>query len=250
VAGGLTWSAVSVSRFQVLALFLLACAGPQEREASAPRAVPAMRLGEAQALYEIHSRVAGEDGRGVAELAVRRVERDELVGQLTLRAGMDREAGLFAGLGGITYHFRLAADGKVLAAGGCSGSSALPLRTLARALDLWPLILAALPRLPDSSSMEGNVWDAEQKSVVVGGGKELAAEVGGKWKLARLLAESPATAVLEGTLVVSVRDLAADAPPQLLTLSASVYLNIDRGGVDFVSVSGPGVSWSARRLSP
>jgi hypothetical protein len=145
------------------------------------------------------------------------------------------------------------ATGHIVAAGGAAAPSRVPPVTLARALELWPLVVAAVPRLPAEASNEGAHWDAYQRTEVIGGGHELVVAVTGEWRLAKILAQAPAMVVLEADLTIVTRDPQLPSDEQekqakSVTARAVVYVNLERGAVDFATVSSDAFSWQARRL--
>jgi hypothetical protein len=77
--------------------------------------------------------------------------------------------------------------------------------------------------------------------------------VSGEWRLAKILAQAPATVVLESQLTIVVRDplLApedTEARARTIEARAVVYVNLERQAVDFATVSSEAFSWQARRL--
>jgi hypothetical protein len=213
---------------------------------------PTLRLAATQATFELVLDAGSEKGRALVTVDVAEAPRGELMAVLRL-AKVEGVGGPLDGLEGVSFRWRMTPRGQIVAAGGPAGPSRVPREALERALELWPLVAAVVPNLPEGPVVEGAVWDAAQRTDVIGGGREHVVILGGQWKLAKILAGSPPTVVLEGELRVTVRD--PTLPPERIELEARsfparavVYVNLERHAVDFATVSSEAISWQARRL--
>ncbi len=244
-----------------VACALAACGGSLQATPPARGGPPTLTLGATSARFEVHVSAGERSERARITLDVREVERGELLAWLQIVSVEPSVAtpdaagalGPLAGLAGVSFRWRMTRAGAIVAAGGPAAASNVPAETVARALELWPLISAAVPNLPDGPVSEGQRWDARQRTEVIGGGRERVVLVAGKWHLAKILAGSPLTVVLEGDLVVVVRDptLAADeieAKARSFSARAVVYVNLELHAVDFATVASEAFSWQVRRL--
>jgi hypothetical protein len=244
-------------RLVVVLLVATACGGSSHPAPRPPPGPATLHLQPTQARFAVQVDAGALTGRATAELEVRAAERGELLAVLTLSGtGTPARAALgdpVAGLDSVRFRWRMGATGQIVAAGGPAAPSRVPETTLRRALDLWPLVSAVVPRLPEGPVVEGARWDAYQRTEVIGGGQERVVVITGEWRLAKILTQAPMMAVLESDLTIVVRDPALPSDQQqaharTITARAAVYVNLVRGAVDFATVSSEAFSWQARRL--
>jgi len=240
-------------------VLLAGCGGSSQAAPAAPSAPPTLLLGPTHTRFLVEVTTDGNTGGAQVLLDVREAERGELLATLTVakverarRAAPGAESPL-AGLEGVVFRWRMSPAGVISAATGPAAPSRVSAETLQRALDLWALVSATVPHLPDGPVAEEARWDAQQRTHAIGGGRERIVQVLGQWRLAKILAQAPATVVLEAKLTIQVRDPLLppeqqDGSARRIEARAVVYVNLERRAVDFATVSSEAFSWQARRL--
>lgn len=211
------------------------------RSTAAPTSGPSawsLALATGRVRLDLELRHGDAELAGAVDLVFEDRGRDLLatlrVASIVPRAGDPAE---LAGLGGMVFRWRTTRRGEITAAAGPSG--ALPAPVLAAAATrVWPLLAAALPRLPAGPVAEGASWSGETRTEIVGGGAERIVQVKGRWTLAKVLTAAPRTAVIEGEVTVTVRAPDRADPIDTWSGRTAAYMDVESGRLELLSVAG------------